>query len=288
MPSEDAKPVKEKEEENEDEEDGKSLGSIILNRDKTKKKPSNTSSKRAKVKEEEDSHENKSSGTSSKPAKVKKQEDSPEKKPSCNSSKPAKVKKEEDRGFDCDDDKPISKKSVTKDDKKKKKINKEEKTKVKVEAEDINTKKRVRKVYDLPGQKRDPPEERDPLRIFYETLYKQVPHSEMAAIWMMESGLLSVEESKKVYENKQKRNHLQGPRSPAKTVTKAEKSTQSVSVKKKVLLSSNSVSNKKKKITESTAELKKQKKRRKDESTDEDSNDEFIVSRKVVKRQKTV
>lgn len=68
-------------------------------------------------------------------------------------------------------------------------------------------------MYDLPGQKRDSPEEvsfslflrisnkkfvlgflkllicleldlqRDPLRIFYETLYNQVPSSEMAAIW---------------------------------------------------------------------------------------------------------
>ncbi|KAK2416455.1 hypothetical protein QL285_038849 [Trifolium repens] len=35
-----------------------------------------------------------------------------------------------------------------------------------------------RKVYDLPGQKRDPPEERDPLRIFYESLQEQIPTGE--------------------------------------------------------------------------------------------------------------
>eukprot|EP01018_Ginkgo_biloba_P001965 Gb_27663 [translate_table: standard] len=40
-----------------------------------------------------------------------------------------------------------------------------------------------KKVYVLPGQKHDPPEERDPLRIFYESLYEQIPTSEMAQIW---------------------------------------------------------------------------------------------------------
>ncbi|XP_052886167.1 uncharacterized protein LOC108469635 isoform X1 [Gossypium arboreum] len=49
--------------------------------------------------------------------------------------------------------------------------------------------KREKKVYDLPGQKRDPPEERDPLRIFYETMYQQIPHSEMAQFWSKELQL---------------------------------------------------------------------------------------------------
>ncbi|KAG2304342.1 hypothetical protein Bca52824_032993 [Brassica carinata] len=44
-------------------------------------------------------------------------------------------------------------------------------------------KKREKKVYDLPGQKRDQPDERDPLSIFYETLRKQLPTSEIAKIW---------------------------------------------------------------------------------------------------------
>ncbi|MCO5606066.1 hypothetical protein L7F22_060253 [Adiantum nelumboides] len=35
--------------------------------------------------------------------------------------------------------------------------------------------KKGKKVYELPGQKHDPPEERDPLRIFYESLYHQNP-----------------------------------------------------------------------------------------------------------------
>ncbi|CAN6327049.1 unnamed protein product, partial [Urochloa humidicola] len=65
--------------------------------------------------------------------------------------------------------------------------------------------KAEKKVYSLPGQKFDPPEEREPLRIFYESLSKQIPSSEMAEFWLMEHGLLSPERAKKAYERKQKR-----------------------------------------------------------------------------------
>ncbi|OVA20263.1 hypothetical protein BVC80_157g61 [Macleaya cordata] len=65
--------------------------------------------------------------------------------------------------------------------------------------------KSVKRVYTLPGQKCDPPEEREPLRIFYESLSKQIPSSEMAEFWMMEHGLLSPEKAKKAYARKQKR-----------------------------------------------------------------------------------
>lgn len=47
-------------------------------------------------------------------------------------------------------------------------------------AAEQNVKKRERKVCDFSGQKRDPLEERDPLRIFNETLFEQIPDSEMA------------------------------------------------------------------------------------------------------------
>ncbi|XP_020703365.1 uncharacterized protein LOC110114727 isoform X2 [Dendrobium catenatum] len=43
--------------------------------------------------------------------------------------------------------------------------------------------KSAKKVYTLPGQKYDLPEEREPLRIFYELLSKQIPTSEMAEFW---------------------------------------------------------------------------------------------------------
>ncbi|GMY17581.1 micronuclear linker histone polyprotein [Fagus crenata] len=67
------------------------------------------------------------------------------------------------------------------------------------------TRVREKKVYTLPGQKFDPPEEREPLRIFYESLSKQIPTSEMAEFWMMEHGLLSHDKSKKAFEKKQRR-----------------------------------------------------------------------------------
>ncbi|KAI3468208.1 hypothetical protein Pfo_024871 [Paulownia fortunei] len=67
------------------------------------------------------------------------------------------------------------------------------------------TKTREKKVFSLPGQKYDVPEEREPLRIFYESLSKQIPSSEMAEFWLMEHGMLSPERAKKAYEKKQRK-----------------------------------------------------------------------------------
>ena len=44
--------------------------------------------------------------------------------------------------------------------------------------------------YELHGQKRDAPDETDPLRKFYASLRKQNPKSVMAEVWLMEHGLL--------------------------------------------------------------------------------------------------
>ncbi|KAL8139256.1 hypothetical protein V2J09_005277 [Rumex salicifolius] len=83
--------------------------------------------------------------------------------------------------------------------------------------------KREKKVFSLAGQKYDPPEEREPLRIFYESLSEQIPSSEMAEFWLpgeverdmvdvrkydhklMEHGLLSPERAKRAHEKKQRR-----------------------------------------------------------------------------------
>ncbi|PIA64776.1 hypothetical protein AQUCO_00100326v1 [Aquilegia coerulea] len=80
--------------------------------------------------------------------------------------------------------------------------------------------KSQKKVYTLPGQKYDPPEEREPLRIFYESLSKQIPSSEMAAFWMMEHGLLSPERAKRAYERKQKRQQQLRMGTPVKSLPK--------------------------------------------------------------------
>ncbi|CAH9106287.1 unnamed protein product [Cuscuta epithymum] len=67
------------------------------------------------------------------------------------------------------------------------------------------TRTREKKVYSLPGQKFDIPEEREPLRLFYESLSRQIPSSEMAEFWLMEHGLLSPERAKKAFEKKQRK-----------------------------------------------------------------------------------
>ncbi|KAE8766613.1 hypothetical protein D1007_62142 [Hordeum vulgare] len=44
--------------------------------------------------------------------------------------------------------------------------------------------KAAKKVFSLTGQKFETPEEREPLGIFYESLSKQTPSSEMAQFWL--------------------------------------------------------------------------------------------------------
>nr|XP_019705676.1 transcriptional regulator ATRX homolog isoform X1 [Elaeis guineensis] len=200
-------------------------------------------------------------------------------------SKPKKGK------LDGEEDQKIKKKGVGKSNAARSKAKKEDleeqdekadkkkkKKKKKVEEQKVVGKKgrgatsswKEKKVYDLPGQKHDPPEERDPLRIFYETLYQQVPNSEMAAFWMMEWGLLPLEEAKKVYEKKLKKAHYQKLGSPVKTVS--VKKTATISVKKK-------------KETVSKTAVKVIKKRKASDSEADDDED-FIVHKKTIKKQK--
>ncbi|KAF3447320.1 hypothetical protein FNV43_RR12506 [Rhamnella rubrinervis] len=94
------------------------------------------------------------------------------------------------------------------------------------------TRVREKKQYTLTGQKYDPPEEREPLRIFYESLSKQIPSSEMAEFWMMEHGLLSPERAKKAYEKKQRRQkelRMGTPVKSSKPASKPESSKQQAS-----------------------------------------------------------
>lgn len=109
-------------------------------------------------------------------------------------------------------------------------------TPTKKKASKDEAEKSEKKVYNLPGQKHEPPDERDPLRIFYESLYQQNPKSEMAEVWMMEHGLLALDTAKRAFERK-KKNHLsQKMGSPSKSakdvVVKSEKTSfKHVSVK---------------------------------------------------------
>ncbi|KAJ7297248.1 hypothetical protein O6H91_Y070400 [Diphasiastrum complanatum] len=89
-------------------------------------------------------------------------------------------------------------------------------------------KEKQKKVYELPGQKHDPPEERDPLRIFYQSLHEQIPTSEMAELWMMEHGLLPKDRAKKAYERKLKRQQQQKLGTPTKPSPSAKQSMRKV------------------------------------------------------------
>ncbi|CAD5165568.1 uncharacterized protein LOC135644930 [Musa acuminata AAA Group] len=119
----------------------------------------------------------------------------------------------------------------------------------------------AKKVYSLPGQKYDPPEEREPLRIFYESLSGQIPSSEMAEIWMMEHGLLSPERAKKAYERKQRRQQQQRLGTPIKS-NKQERPESS----KKPQVSKNGDVKAKKRVNHS-----------------DDDDDDFIVKSKKAK-----
>mmetsp|Transcript_24975 Transcript_24975/g.34424 ORF Transcript_24975/g.34424 Transcript_24975/m.34424 type:complete len:152 (+) Transcript_24975:117-572(+) len=62
----------------------------------------------------------------------------------------------------------------------------------------------AKKVYELSGQKRDPPDETDSLRKFYVSLRTQRPDSEMAEVYLMEHGLLPKDEAEKAFKKKLK------------------------------------------------------------------------------------
>ncbi|KAJ6838142.1 protein PXR1 isoform X5 [Iris pallida] len=111
----------------------------------------------------------------------------------------------------------------------------------------------------LPGQKHDRPGERDPLRIFYETLYQKVPDSELAETWMMEWGLLPPKIAEKVYETKFGQNQ-QMPASPKKT--------SKVPTTKEI-----------KRLSNSTLKIKKRK------SSEINSVDDFRPPKKKIKKQ---
>ncbi|KAI3858377.1 hypothetical protein MKW92_008619 [Papaver armeniacum] len=161
--------------------------------------------------------------------------------------------------------------------------------------------KTEKKVYDLPGQKRDPPEERDPLRIFYESLYEQRPDSEMAKLWMMECGLLPVDEAKQVFEQKHK-NQAQRKiimSSPIKaikaaSVTKSANSTvkritNTTTTSTKTTTTTTSSSAKKKPVPEpkTTPKQSTSKKRKVDDRSSDDDDSDFeteTVSNRMTKK----
>ncbi|KAI3454089.1 hypothetical protein Pfo_010752 [Paulownia fortunei] len=129
------------------------------------------------------------------------------------------------------------------------------------------TKTRQKKVYSLPGQKYDVPEEREPLRIFYESLSKQIPSSEMAEFWLMEHGLLSPERAKKAFEKKQRKQKELRSGTPVKSPPPL--------VKSKPLSSKPEISKKPQQVPRN-GEVKAQKRI----ISDSDDDDDFVLSHK--------
>ncbi|CAN6307280.1 unnamed protein product [Urochloa humidicola] len=134
--------------------------------------------------------------------------------------------------------------------------------------------KKEKKVYDLPGQKHDPPAERDSLRIFYESLYEQVPTSDMAATWLMEWGLLPLDVARKVFEKKQG----QKLKSPVKTTVSKRKLTSPTKTPASSAMKSISAKNSAGKPTSQ--------KKRKASSESDDDDDDFMAPKAKTKRQK--
>ncbi|CAL1383946.1 unnamed protein product [Linum trigynum] len=274
MPSEDSKPVKQ-----ESEDDERSLSSMVLAR---RKNPTNAGTvtpkprpKPAKVKKESSEDEDDSDEDFDGVVKPKKGSSQ------VRSKSAAKLKKEED-----DDEKPIARRSSASKPAKDSSVKKQKKTEVVKGKGSAGTQqngtKKEKKVYSLPGQKRDPPEERDPLRIFYETLYKQIPNSEMAQVWMMESGLLPKDKAQKVLDMKLKKKN-QKFASPMKkgtptTTTTTKKSNGATDTKKKPSPSPVSTSAKGKTAPSKVTAKDSNKKRKASSDSDNDSDDDFVVN----------
>merc|ERR1719229_1178935 len=86
--------------------------------------------------------------------------------------------------------------------------------------------KRTKKVYEMPGQKKDTPPELDGARIFYESLLKQNPDSKMAVEYLLKFGLLPRERAEKevASQDRAKGRKPGGARTVKKAKTKKKKS----------------------------------------------------------------
>mmetsp|Transcript_23585 Transcript_23585/g.44974 ORF Transcript_23585/g.44974 Transcript_23585/m.44974 type:complete len:175 (-) Transcript_23585:264-788(-) len=91
---------------------------------------------------------------------------------------------------------------------------------------------KVKKVYDMPGQKRDPPMEGDSLRKFYTSLREQRPDSEMAEQYLMDHGLLTKEEAELAVKRAAKRKAKAADKAKSGTPSSAAKSKSPSSAKK--------------------------------------------------------
>ncbi|CAL4913558.1 unnamed protein product [Urochloa decumbens] len=269
----------------EEEEDDDDLDNVPIALSRSKK-AGNANASKAKMEEEDDDEDNlpishsrakkgneKQKGTvnsNAKASKAKKQEVQsddddfmPNSQKKNSNAKASKVKKLKDEDLE----------DLKGDKKRKKRVGVKEGAKVTVVKGEKA--KKEKKVYDMPGQKHDPPAERDPLRIFYESLYEQVPTSDMAAIWLMEWGLLPLDVARKVFEKKQGQKF----KSPVKTTVSKRKPTTPTKTPASSAMKSISAKN-------SAGKPTSQKKRKASSDSDDDDDDDFMAPKAKTKRQK--
>lgn len=84
-----------------------------------------------------------------------------------------------------------------------KKTTVKKKTKTKKKSAGTKTPKRTRKVYDMPGQRKETPSELNGLRIFYESCAEQCVGSKMAENWLLIHGLLPKKEAQRIMKEKE-------------------------------------------------------------------------------------
>ena len=115
-------------------------------------------------------------------------------------------------------------------------------------------KKRIKKTYDLPGQRKETPHELDSLRMFNEALYNEFPECEAAEKFLLFHGLLPKAQAVtlakkyapvKATSSKKKANTT----SKKKTATKSKKKAAATKSKKKVTKKKATPAKKKRKTT---------------------------------------
>lgn len=147
------------------------------------------------------------------------------------------------------------------------------------------TKKKVvrkpKKVFELPGQRKDIPHELDGGRIFYESLRKQIPTSKMAEEYLLKHGLLPLEEAQKIVDKMEEAKQN-------KSGSAKKKSGSTRSSPKKARKTNTNTSKRKSKSSKKGSKgmkgskLKKKRKRRKKKieiMSGESSDDEALVLR---------
>jgi len=172
--------------------------------------------------------------------------------------------------------------AVTPKKKRAKKTDNGKTTKKKAKATKTKAAKKPKKVYELPGQKKDTPHELDGGRIFYESLRKQIPTSMMAEEYLLRHGLLPKEEAEKIVERMEEAKLRKSGKKSGSTKTSATKgrrtnsnSSRNTSKSKK---KGRTTSKRSKKGSKGTgSKLKKKRKKKIEIMSGESSDDEPLM-----------